>query len=285
MLWPSHCTHWFPEGYVALRLMFLRKLIPKFSWDVTPFKLCSEYPCSIWRSGIAGCWEPVFSFYVSVRRKRIHLSDCKASFPEHCNYTLYEGYNRFQRKGYVWGQRNEKSKAIAPDILVQLWYNLVQLWYYAPTMLPAGHRPATSWVLYTTSCNTQSSAPEDGQNNCPKHVVLTGIINKPLLLHLVGCLYYLYQWCTVKQISDNDIYLLIKYIKSVLWIEAKRLSYIENARCLKVKLYQLINSNYILFYHANFSEQTLHTFMWLARGVQWLWATVEVIGTSERDLY
>jgi len=21
-------------------------------------------------------------------------------------------------------------------------------------------------------------------------------------LHLVGCLYYLYQWCTVKQISD-----------------------------------------------------------------------------------
>ena len=43
---------------------------------------------------------------------------------------------------------------------------------------------------YTTSCNTQSSVPEDGQNNCPKHVDLTGIINKPLLLHLVGCLYY-----------------------------------------------------------------------------------------------
>ena len=31
-----------------------------------------------------------------------------------------------------------------------------------------------------------------GQNNCPKHVALTGIINKPLLLHLVCCLYYLY---------------------------------------------------------------------------------------------
>ena len=45
---------------------------------------------------------------------------------------------------------------------------------------------------YTTSCNTKSSAPEDGQNNCPKHVELTGIINRPLLLHLVGCLYYLY---------------------------------------------------------------------------------------------
>ena len=47
-------------------------------------------------------------------------------------------------------------------------------------------------MYYTTSCNTQSSAPEDGQNNCPKHVELTGIINYPLLLHLVGCLYYLY---------------------------------------------------------------------------------------------
>ena len=45
---------------------------------------------------------------------------------------------------------------------------------------------------YTTSCNTQYSAPEDGQNNCPKHVELTGIMNKPLLLHLVGFLYYLY---------------------------------------------------------------------------------------------
>ena len=45
---------------------------------------------------------------------------------------------------------------------------------------------------YTTRYNTQSSDPEDGQNNCPKHVELTGIINKPLLLHLVGCLYYLY---------------------------------------------------------------------------------------------
>ena len=61
------------------------------------------------------------------------------------------------------------------------------LWHNGPTMLPA-----TSWVLYATNCNTQSSAPEDGQNNCPKHVELTGIINKPLLLHLVGCLYYLY---------------------------------------------------------------------------------------------
>jgi len=40
--------------------------------------------------------------------------------------------------------------------------------------------------------NAQYSTPEDGQNNCPKHVEMTGIINKPLLLHLVGRLYYLY---------------------------------------------------------------------------------------------
>ena len=103
------------------------------------------------------------------------------------------------------------------------------------TMFSAGHRPEKSWLHYTTSCNTKSSAPEDGQNNCPKHVEVTGIINKPLLLYLVGCLYYLYQWCTVKQISGNEVYWLIKYIKSVLWRVAKRLSYIENARCLKVK--------------------------------------------------
>ena len=67
------------------------------------------------------------------------------------------------------------------------------LWYNAPTMLPAssleanlpGYRPASSWVHYTTSCNTQSSAPEDGRDHRPKHVELIGIINKPLLLHLV----------------------------------------------------------------------------------------------------
>jgi len=38
----------------------------------------------------------------------------------------------------------------------------------------------------------------------------------------------------VKQISDNETYLLIKYIKSVLWRVAKQLSYIEDAGCLKV---------------------------------------------------
>ena len=78
------------------------------------------------------------------------------------------------------------------------------LWYNAPMMLPSGtleveelvpplpgYRPATSWVHYTTSCNTQSSAAGDGRNHHPKHVELIGSINKRLLLYLVGCLYNL----------------------------------------------------------------------------------------------
>ena len=52
------------------------------------------------------------------------------------------------------------------------------LWYNAPTMLPATGR--------------QHRAPEDGRDQRPKHVELIVIINKPLLLHLVGCLYHLY---------------------------------------------------------------------------------------------
>jgi len=60
-------------------------------------------------------------------------------------------------------------------------------------------------ALYT-SCNTQSSAPEDGRNHRPKHVELIAIINKPLFLHLVGCLCYLYQWCTVTRLSSPPGY-------------------------------------------------------------------------------
>ena len=83
------------------------------------------------------------------------------------------------------------------------------LWYNAPTMLPAvsleaeepplpGYRPTTSWVYCTTSCKTQSSAPEDGQSNCPKHVELIEIINKPLLL---SC-----SWLSVILILSSYLY-------------------------------------------------------------------------------
>ena len=64
------------------------------------------------------------------------------------------------------------------------------LWYNALTMLPATGRQHRGCII--PQAVTQSVAPEDGQNNCPKHVEVTEIINKPLLLHLVGCLYYLY---------------------------------------------------------------------------------------------
>ena len=70
---------------------------------------------------------------------------------------------------------------------------IYSIWYSPPILLPAGFMDEMELSsISSTSCNTQSSAPEDGQNNCPKHVELTGIINKPLLLHLVGCLYFLY---------------------------------------------------------------------------------------------
>jgi len=48
------------------------------------------------------------------------------------------------------------------------------------------------WYNATHDVAGRFSAPEDGQNNCPKLVELIGIIYKPLLLHLVGCFYYLY---------------------------------------------------------------------------------------------
>ena len=74
-----------------------------------------------------------------------------------------------------------------------------------------GYRPATSWVHYTTSCNTQSNAPEDGRNHCPKHVELIGIINNPLLLHLVGCLYCC---INVARSNNEEISLQLSYMKS-----------------------------------------------------------------------
>ena len=68
-------------------------------------------------------------------------------------------------------------------------------------MLPAFGRQHRGCII-PPSCNTQSSAPEDGQNNCPKHVELTGIINKPLLLRLVGYLYYLC-FITLFRLANN----------------------------------------------------------------------------------
>ena len=107
----------------------------------------------------------------------------------------------------------------------------------------AGRWPATSWVHYTTSCNTWSSAPEDGQNNCPKHVELTGIINKPLLLYLVGCPYYLYQWYMVKQMSMTicNVIRICRFQKSVAdcdrWLIWQVSLYFYCVTCILILLY------------------------------------------------
>ena len=108
------------------------------------------------------------------------------------------------------------------------------LWYNAATMLPATGRQHRGSIIPQTVTHSLVLL-KMGKIISRNMLSWLEFINKPLLLRLVDCLYYLYQRCTVKQISDNEIYLLIKYIKSVLWRVAKCLSYIEEARCLKVK--------------------------------------------------
>ena len=98
-------------------------------------------------------------------------------------------------------------------------------------------------------------------------VTVCGIMHprccRPKAGNLVGCLYYLHQWCTVRQISDSEIYLLIKYTKSVLWRVAKRLSYTEDARCLKVnfstRLYRRHRTNSSIAFSANWRLQATDT--------------------------
>ena len=58
-----------------------------------------------------------------------------------------------------------------------------RLWYNAPMMLQAGGRQHHGCII--PQAVTHSSAPEDGRDQHPKHIDLTGI-NKTLLLHLVG---------------------------------------------------------------------------------------------------
>ena len=68
----------------------------------------------------------------------------------------------------------------------------------------------------------------------------------------------------VKQISDNEMHLLIKYIKSVLWRLAKRLSYIQDARCLEIKIIQIkaaYPTNTYISYHLLFlTDATFYKF-------------------------
>jgi hypothetical protein len=78
-----------------------------------------------------------------------------------------------------------------------VWYNALNVWLASGLEAEGLHfqtadRPHSECII--PQAVSQSNAPEDGQNNCPKHVELIRIINIQLLLHLVGCLlYYLYQ--------------------------------------------------------------------------------------------
>ena len=60
---------------------------------------------------------------------------------------------------------------------------------------------------YTTSCNTESSVPEDGRDQRPKHVELIGIINKPLSLHLLGVYIILIRYLFLIEKKINEIFL------------------------------------------------------------------------------
>jgi len=62
--------------------------------------------------------------------------------------------------------------------------------------------------------------------------------------------------CTASLKKYSEIYLLIKYIKSVLWRVAERLSYIEDAWCLKVRERRG---------YSHLKEEALDRTMWRAR--------------------
>ena len=75
-------------------------------------------------------------------------------------------------------------------------------------------------MYYTTSCNAQSSAPEDGRDQRPKHVELIGIINKPLLLQLVG-VYVIY----INDARSNKYQIIQMLLISELYISGSLNSY------------------------------------------------------------
>ena len=77
-------------------------------------------------------------------------------------------------------------------------------------MHPRCCRPATGrqhrGCIIPQAVNTQSSAPEDERDYRPKHVELIGIINKPLLLHLV-CVYVIYNSSWYRHINRVSQYI------------------------------------------------------------------------------
>ena len=109
-------------------------------------------------------------------------------------------------------------------------------------------RPVASSVHCTTSCNTQSGAPEDARTYRPKHVELTGIINKPLLLHLVGCLYY----C----ISDAWS---CKHQDSSICFESGQYENFCACYCVSVLVFELCVTVFNIYTHTTQHTHTTHT--------------------------
>ena len=68
---------------------------------------------------------------------------------------------------------------------------MLHLWYNAPMMLLACGRQHRGYIIPQAVTHSLVLL-KMGKIIALKHVELTGIINKPLLLHLVGCLYSLY---------------------------------------------------------------------------------------------
>jgi len=131
-------------------------------------------------------------------------------------------------------------------------------------------------VHYTTSCNTKSSAPEDGRDQRPRHVGLIGMINKPLQLHLVG-VYIIYindarsnkyqikkpksagnllrEICLLIQLTSNSLCHITSSSKFMLW-KPKIIGYINytvstdmknHIFSIAVHQYWYIGTKYVIF--------------------------------------
>ena len=101
------------------------------------------------------------------------------------------------------------------------------LWHNAPTMLLAGGRQHRRCII-PQAVTRSLVLLKISKIIAQKNVELTGIINKPLSLHLVGCLYYLYVLiiftCSLElhclphyeaHFTENDSFTLVLNIFSV----------------------------------------------------------------------
>ena len=136
-------------------------------------------------------------------------------------------------------------------------------WNYSSTSfrLPAGN---VVGALYH-KLQTQYSAPEDGRNYRTKHVELIGIINKPLLLHLVGCLYYyisqyfLFIWYSHLHVSTHMCH--PQRVSKILYF-AKLHKFLQ-LKLFTLQLHNLIRLNYYLVF-AEWYNMDLwrYSFLW-----------------------